>query len=260
MRQQHELQQPKEPQALAELAKPCEARPSGAIRIAPDADAPGADEHTLRLSLGISRRNAPVPVTPSILVDASYMQAVSSVAARIRARRRSLTLAAACAFLCGTLSVPLASELVRRMAAPVSATHVVKNVGASSRTPSMPMSASPEAAPPHRTRMDQRDAAKHVHHAQELRKAGRVRDARRLLLEVLKDRPGHPPGLAAMAELELERGQAVVAVRWARFAVRALPRSVENWELLGRACAVAGLHAESARAHARATQLSTQQQ
>ena len=255
MRHQYKPQQPKEPQELADLAQPREARPSGAIRIAPDADVPGEDEQTLRLSVPITRANAPVPVVPSILVDAYYLQAVSSVAARMRARRRNLTLAAACAFLCGALAVPLATDLVRRMAAPATATNVAKNVGTSLRTPPMPMSASPDSERPHRTRMDQRDAARHVHGAQELRRAGRVQDARRLLADVLKDRSGYPPALAAMAELELDRDQAVLAVRWARLAVRALPSSIESWDLLGRAYTAAGRHTESARAHAHGTEL-----
>ncbi len=258
--------QPMEPQMPAELGEPREARPSGALRVAAyDADVPGPDDLTLRLGFRISRPNAPVPVWPSMLVDSAYLQAVSSVANRTRARRRSLALAAACSFLCGALALPLTSELVRRMTAPVTAsvtapataTSALTNVGASLRTPPMPRSASPDSEPPHhRTRMDLRDAAAHVHSAQELRSAGRVRDARRLLIDVLDDRSGYPPALAAMAELELEGGQAVAAVRWARFAVRALPGSAENWALLSRACTAAGLHAESTRAQARALLLS----
>ncbi len=245
----------------AELAKPREARASGAFRVS-DADVPGPDEHTLRLGFRISRPNAPVPVLPSILVDASYAQAVSSVADRMRGRSRSLTFAAAGAFLGCALALLTVQtvERVRRTDAPATATTVVKTVGASLRTPLVPMSVSPAAEPPHRTLMDQQDAARHVHGAEQLRRAGSVRDARRLLTDVLKDRSGYPPALAAMAELELDSGQAAAAVRWARLAVRALPWSVKNWELLGRACSVAGLNAESAGAYARATLLHKLQQ
>ncbi len=225
MRHLYEPQHPKKPQELAELAEPREARPSGAIRMTADAGLPGENDHTLRFGFQISRPNAPVPITPSILVDASYLQAVSSVVDRIHARRRKLALAATCAFLCGALTLPLTAELVRRMAAPVTApayaTSVTKNVGTSMRTPLVPNSASSDSEPPRPTRMDQRDAARLVRGAQELRRAGRVRDAWRLLADVLQDRSGYPPGLAAMAELELDRGRAVAGVRWARLAVSA---------------------------------------
>lgn len=253
MRHPYEPQQPKEPH---ELAEPREARSSGAIRIATDPDPSGAEDHTLRLGLQLSRPNAPVPRVPSIVVDASYMQAVSAFTSRIRARRLRLTLVAACAFLCGALALPLTVELARRMDTPVTATSTGNHVGVSLlQTPRIPMSAAPDAEPPRRIRMDQREAGRHVHTAQDLRKAGRLLDARRLLIDVLKDRPGYPPALAAMAELELDRDEAASAARWARLAVRALPRSVENWQLLDRACALAGLDAESARAHERVTEL-----
>ena len=118
----------------------------------------------------------------------------------------------------------------------------------------MPMSA-PTSQRPHDTRMDQQAAANHVFAAQELRRTGHAEDARLLLTKVLKDRPGYPPALAALAELELDRGQAMRAVRWARLAVRALPRSIENWRLLDRACAAAGLYTESDHAHEQMTEL-----
>lgn len=252
MRRPYEPQQPQEPH---ELAEPREARSSGAIRIASDAEVPQADGHTLRSGLRLARPNGSVPLVPSILVDASYLQAVSSVVKRRRARRTILTLAAACAFVCGTLASPLALELVGERAAPAAATSRVKNVPTSLQTRPIPSSAAPLAEPPRRTRINQREAARRVHHAQELQQEGRMLDARRVLTDVLKDRPGYPPGLAAMAELELERDEAASAAHWARLAVRALPRSIENWQLLDRACTRAGLEAESARAHERATEL-----
>jgi hypothetical protein len=92
--------------------------------------------------------------------------------------------------------------------------------------------------------MDRREAAKHVQDARAMQKLGRLGEARRILAEVLKDRSGYPPGLAAMAELELERGQATAAVRWARLAVRARPSSIESRELLRRARAAANTHSE----------------
>ncbi len=237
---------PQQPKQSTELAKPREALPSGALRVASPEELRQANDP--RSGHRISRPNAPVRALPSILVDASYLQAVSSVRARMRARRRILALTAIGAFLCGIVALPLPAELARREAAAVSASDVVKNVGASLGVPRKPVSAAPDSAPPHRTRMDQSEAARHVHDAQELRRAGQVREAWHLLTEVLRDRPGYPPGLAAMAELKLDCGQAAASLRWARLAVRALPSSVENRKLLSRARAAAGLRAESTHA------------
>jgi hypothetical protein len=209
----------------------------------------GADAHCS--GHRISRSNAPVRALPSILVDASYLQDVSTARARMRARRRILALTAVGAFLCGVVALPLSDDLTRREASPLSASDVIENVGASLGAPRKPVSAAPDSAPPHGTRMDRSDAAKYVHDAQELRKAGQVREAWHLLTEVLRDRPGYPPGLAAMAELKLDCGQANASVRWARLAVRALPSSAENRKLLRRARAAAGLLAESTHAHSR---------
>jgi len=259
MLDQHTLQQTVEPQALMELAVPREARSSGPIRICSDADAPDPEEQTLRLSLQISRANAPVANLPSMLVDTYYLQTVSSVMDRIRARRRQLSMAAAGAFFCGLLTMPLTTDLMRRLAepatAPVPASSVLKKEEPAPRTPSAPMAAAPQAEPPHRTHLAPREAARQVHDARDLLESGRVREARQLLNEVLKLRSGFPPALAAMAELEIENGEPVAALRWARLATRALPSSIANWDLLGRACTAAGLHAESASAHAHATEL-----
>ncbi len=120
-----------EPELLVPLvlAEPCEVRWSGAWPVASDADVLGADEDTLRIGCPISRSNAPGPIVPSIVVDTSYLHAVSSVADRMRARRRSLALAVVGGVLCGALAFPLTAQLASPMAAPTPATSVVKNVG-----------------------------------------------------------------------------------------------------------------------------------
>lgn len=261
MRNQHKPELASQAQARAEQAVPRQARPSGGIRIPPCAVVPDPEEQTLRLCVLTSRANTPIAKVPSILVDRSYWQTVSSVMGPIRARRRKLRMVAVGAFLCGLASLPLAKELTRRMAepatAPMPASSAVKHAQPSlpMQTTTAPQAAAPQAEPPQRAQLSSQDALRHVRDAQELMEAGHMHDARNRLTEVLRDRAGYPPALAAMATLELENAQAKAALRWARLAVRAQPSSVENWDLLGRALTVAGLHADSQRAHAHATEL-----
>jgi len=255
MRHKRKSRQPHELQAQAE---PREARPSGATRITPDVHAASHAEQTVWLSLPITRRNAPLAKVPSIVVDASYLQAVAAERARVNARRSKLALVAVGAFLCGSLSVPLALKLVRPVARLATTTHQAK-VGAAP-PPSLPVSATPQSEPPQRAVivMDLRNASRYVRAAEALRQAGRVEEARPVLERVLSARPGHPASLAAMAALELDSGNPALAVHWAQLAVRSLPSSIKYGELLSRASAAASVHAESSAVGAPLGQPGTQ--
>ncbi|HQY36708.1 MAG TPA: hypothetical protein PLI00_09025, partial [Pseudomonadota bacterium] len=75
-----------------------------------------------------------------------------------------------------------------------------------------------------------------LHHARALAAAGRTSQARQLLEELDRAAPSEPPlrpGVAAaLAELELEAGNAAAASRWAGMAVEALDQ--EAWRLRAR--------------------------
>ncbi len=75
-----------------------------------------------------------------------------------------------------------------------------------------------------------------LHHARALAAAGRTSQARQLLEELDRAAPSEPPlrpGVAAaLAELELEAGNAAAAARWAGMAVAALDQ--EAWRLRAR--------------------------
>ena len=75
-----------------------------------------------------------------------------------------------------------------------------------------------------------------LHHARALAAAGRTSQARQLLQELDRAAPSEPPlrpGVAAaLAELELEAGNAAAAARWAGMAVEALDQ--EAWRLRAR--------------------------
>ncbi len=221
--------------------------------------AAGEDDRIAPSGSRPSRPNAPPQVLPSIVVDASYLEAAWSIhTARKRspaAWRRRMIAVTAVASLCGALAGSLVPEETEPESPTVTRMPVTVTVGAATLTPQAPAPASLDSVPGQGERMTQRAAAALVHRAGALRRVGETASSRDLLTDVLKQRPGYPPAFAAMAGLELQLGHATAGVRWARHAVRALPRSFENWQLLSQAYTFAGLHAESSRAHARATLL-----
>ncbi len=239
-----------------ETQEPRRPRRSGVIRVAPGTREARDRDRTGGVGAKVSRPNTPLPNVPSIVVDASYLEAPAPgiVTPKPTTSYRVLkAVVAVSAFLCGALIEPSLENLTsfRSSAAPVMLPAIVVQVP-SSATQSLVF----QASPPSVELLDQQEAERLVRLAHKLRRTGREQHAQRLLAALLEERPGHPRALAAMAQLSLDLGDAPEAVRWARRSVQSLPGSADHWQLLAEALTRAGLHEESLRARTRAAELS----
>jgi hypothetical protein len=239
-----------------ETQEPRRTRRSGVIRVAPGTREARDRDRTGGVGAKISRPNSPLPDVPSIVVDASYLEAPAPEIVKPKPTtpyRVLKAVVAVSAFLCGALIEPSLENLTsfRSSEAPVMLPAIVVQAP-SSATQSLAFQASPPAT----DRLDQQEAERLVRLAHKLRRTGREQHAQRLLAGLLEERPGHPQALAAMAWLEMERGDSLEAVRWARHGVQSLPGSADHWMLLSQALARADLHEESRLAARRAAELS----
>lgn len=241
------------PRELHKLPESCQARPSGSIRVASSGGALNQGDSTLRLGAPCSRPNTKLPVLPSIILDPSLLDVAYSPATHASSRlatshRRITFLVALTGLLCGGWLGTVVVEQTRASSATATQDRLpTVTVGALTQPMQHVAPAAPDSLPLRHAPMSLRDAALRLRRAKALQRAGELGAARYVLHGLLRHRPGYPPGLATMTELELELGDSVAALHFARRAVRALPGSAAHRELLRRACAAVCPDCEYAR-------------